>query len=73
MFIRKSVFENLVKRCENQQQQIEKLSEMVGMFAQAESFTPQFDVDFEKDWKLSNSGRDESACRQDPLLPDWSF
>lgn len=73
MFIRKSVFENLVKRCDTQQQQIEKLSEMVGTWADAKLLTPQFDVDFEKDWKLSSSGYDENACREEPLLPDWSF
>ena len=73
MFIRKSAFENLVKRCESQQQQIEKLSEMVGMLAK--SLGPQFEVNCEKDLKLSSFGRVQhsNACRQEPLLPDWSF
>jgi len=35
MFIRKSAFDNLVKRCESQQQQIGNLSEMLGILAQS--------------------------------------
>jgi len=68
MFIRKSAFENLVRRCESQQQQIEKLSEMVSMLAK--SLGPQCEVNFEKDWKLTSPGCD---LDQEPLLPDWSF
>ena len=73
MFIRKSAFENVVKRCESQLQQIEKLSEMVGMLAK--SLGPQFEVNFEKDWKLRSFGPVQhiNACKQEPLLPDWSF
>lgn len=73
MFIRKSAFENLVKRCESQQQQIERLSEMVGMLAK--SLGPQFEVNCDKDWKLSSfdRGQNINACSQEPLLPDWSF
>jgi len=73
MFIRRYAFENLVKRCERQQQEIEKLSEMVGILAKSRK--TQFEVNFEKDWKVSDPGRDEhiNACCQEPLLPDWSF
>ena len=75
MFVRKSAFENLVKRCESQQQQIEKLNEMVDMLAK--SLGQQFDFNVQEDWNLSiHTGGDrhiDAHDRQDAHSPDWSF
>ena len=67
MFIRKSAFENLVKRCESQQQQIEKLSEMVARLAKSQG--PQFEFNVEKDWNLSRYPSNDQHIN----ALDWSF
>jgi len=75
MFIRKFAFENLVKRCESQQQQIENLNEMLGILAQ--SLGQQFEFNVGKGWNLSSirPGHNQfiDARRQDALSSDWSF
>ena len=67
MFVRKSTFEHLVKRCESQQQQIEKLNEMVGILAQSLGSELEFNV--KKDWNLSRYPNNEQHMN----ALDWSF
>jgi hypothetical protein len=75
MFIRKSAFENLVKRCESQQQQIENLNEMLGILAQ--SLGQQFEFNVGRGWNLSSirPGYEQfiETRRQEGLSSDWSF
>jgi hypothetical protein len=51
MFVRKAEFEKLVKHVQSQQQEIEKLHEMLGILAQSQGQQFQFDVG--EGWKLS--------------------
>jgi hypothetical protein len=51
MFIRKAEFEKLAKHVQSQQQEIEKLQEMLGILAQ--SLGQQFQFDVGKGWTLS--------------------
>jgi hypothetical protein len=44
MFIRKSPLENLLKRCESQQQEIDNLDEKLGILAQAVGHQFEFNV-----------------------------
>ena len=44
MFVRKTAFEKLVKHVQNQQQEIEKLQEMLGILAQSQSKQFEFVV-----------------------------
>jgi hypothetical protein len=62
-FIRKSAFENLVKRCESQQQQVENLNEMLGILAQ--SLGQQFEFNLGRGWNLG-SIRPEHKYRRPP-------
>ena len=70
MFIRKATFEFLMKRSESQQQQIDKLSEMVDMIAAGE----QLELDFGNDWNIEPAGDSHiNAGRQEACSADWSF
>jgi len=75
MFIRKSAFDNLVKRCESQQQQIENLSEMLGILAQ--SLGQQFEFNVGEGWNLTgirpNHNQFVEARRQKARSSDSSF
>lgn len=51
MFIQKTAFEKLVKHVENQQQEIDKLHEMLGILTQ--SLGKQFEFVVGKGYKLS--------------------
>ena len=51
MFVGKGEFEKLVKHVQNQQREIEKLDEMLGILAQSQGKQFQFDVG--KGWTLS--------------------
>jgi hypothetical protein len=44
MFVRKTAFEKLVKHVQNQQQEIEKLQEMLGILAQSQGKQFEFVV-----------------------------
>jgi hypothetical protein len=44
MFIRRSVFEKLVKRCESQHQEIQSLQEKLGILAQKVGHQFQFSI-----------------------------
>ena len=50
MFVRRSVFEKLVKRCENQRHEIENLHEKLGILAQKVGH--QFQCSIEDGWEL---------------------
>ena len=72
MFIRKETFEFLVKRSESQQQQIDRLSEMVGVIAK--SVGQQLELDFGKDWNIEpTTDNYTNAGRQEACSADWSF
>ena len=51
MFVQKTAFEKLVKHVQNQQQEIEKLQEMLGILAQSQG--KQFEFVVGEGWKLA--------------------
>ncbi|HEX2933451.1 MAG TPA: hypothetical protein VHV54_27225 [Candidatus Binatia bacterium] len=72
MFIRRAALEYLIQRSENQQQQIDRLSEMVGILAK--SAGQQFALDFGKDWNIQSTGDNLiNADQQEARSSDWSF
>ena len=72
MFIRKAALEYLIQRSENQQQQIDRLSEMVGILAK--STGQQFELDFGQGWNIQPTGDNRiNADQQEPRSSDWSF
>ena len=72
MFIRKATFDYLVRRSETQQQQIDKLSEMIGIIAK--SVGQQLELDFGEDWKIQSTADNHivAGC-QEGSSSDWSF
>jgi hypothetical protein len=68
MFIRKAAFEYLLKRSESQQEQIDKLSEMVGVLVK--SVGQQYELDFGKDWHIQATSADHV---DDGPQSGWSF
>jgi len=74
MFIRKSAFENLVKRCDSQQKQIENLNEKLGILAQ--SLGHEFEFQLVKFWDFSGIRPEHNKfnkSREETLSSDWSF
>jgi hypothetical protein len=72
MFIRKAALEYLIQRSENQQQQIDRLSEMVGILAK--SAGQQFELDFGQGWNIEPTDDNRiNADQQEARLSNWSF
>ena len=72
MFIRKAALEYLIQRSENQQQQIDRLSEMVGILAK--STGQQFELDFRQGWNRQPTADNRiNLDQQEARSSDWSF